>query len=424
MKMPTVLWLWIPILAFQASAWVCAGEPDPLDVAIHRGVTLLQKGVQNYPNNRKCFSCHHQALPLFAISLAERDRRVKQADTKDLIDTFTHESFVHKNESMEKGEGVGGGALTVGYGLWALDLANHDSDETTNAMVSYLHRTQEPNGSWEYESHRPPAASSIAMTTALGIYGLKAYGPAVLDETQMADSLMKSALWYLTECQPKNHEDLIGEAWGLYLLRDQLQDIRYLNKLRNARSDENGEPLIPGFTSHSLVRITQLSDEVLDRMETATQSQWDRYVQRARGQAIWKAQRPDGGWGQESSMASDAYATSQALIMLAQVDYGDLPQSSAWQRAIPVRGSLFVEDAAGRWILARGHARDADSSLFRQRRSLWQGPIHLDHGDELGCRGLGQQSHLWSRALGVQSIHATSATFLRQNSDDRVGWVL
>lgn len=312
--------LWILSIA-PTKVW--AGEPDPLDVAIHKGVSVLQKGVNNYPTHRKCFSCHHQTLPLFAISLAEKDRKLKQPEIKSCIDDFTHESFAGKNESMSQGGGVGGGALTVGYGLWALDMANHAPNATSKAMVEYLIRNQEPNGSWEYESHRPPAASSVAMTTAIAVYGLKAYGPESLSSTELADSLMKAAHWFLTSCNPTNHEDVIGEAWGYYLLREQLQDIRYMNRFHFVRVDEHGEPVLPGFVTHNLARITQMSDDGIDLAESVTQEHWDRYVARARGQAIWKTQRADGGWGQEPSMSSDPYATSQALIMLAQVDYGD-----------------------------------------------------------------------------------------------------
>ena len=55
---------------------------------------------------------------------------------------FTEDSFNRLVDNMKEGKGIGGRGMTVGYGLWALNLARIKANATTEAMVSYLLKTQ------------------------------------------------------------------------------------------------------------------------------------------------------------------------------------------------------------------------------------------------------------------------------------------
>ncbi len=91
------------------------GRPR-LDDAIDRGFKILCKGVENYPEHRSCFSCHHQALPLLAFSLdavGSKSSSLEYSKLAQTIHQFTEASFTGKRELMRKGEGVGGKALTA-----------------------------------------------------------------------------------------------------------------------------------------------------------------------------------------------------------------------------------------------------------------------------------------------------------------------
>jgi N-acyl-D-amino-acid deacylase len=141
-----------------------------LDDAIQRGLSVIQKAADNYPSRRKCFSCHHQALPLLGMQQA---RNVgMDIDEKIFARTasFTFDSFHSRISKLQSGRGIGGRANTVSYGLWTLGLSEHDADETTSAMVQFLLKTQRDDGSWRPPSNRPPLEESVVSVTVLSAY--------------------------------------------------------------------------------------------------------------------------------------------------------------------------------------------------------------------------------------------------------------
>lgn len=250
---------------------------------IERALTILRRGADNYPSHQECFACHHQTLPLLAMVNAAgltapiRDKPPEnKTDTvrmKEIVD-FTHRWFSTQHKNLHEVGDIGGKALTVGYGLWTLDLLDAPRDETTDAMVDYLLKSQEPDGSWMYHSFRPPAASSKWMTTAIAVYGLFAYGDRAKDQVRIDSAIGRVRQWHDDNRSPKTHEDLIGAIWLSYVLY------------------ENTDWTLPREL-RSLER----------RLENT--------------------QRPDGGWAQEEGMESDAYATGQALVMLREQFYAD-----------------------------------------------------------------------------------------------------
>lgn len=307
-------------------------EAPAISVAIARGHQVLRKGVANYPENRSCFSCHHQTLPLLALSLYQRadvrsvdDSFIKDATTVAIVD-FTEKSFASKRDVMYEGGGVGGGALTVGYGLWAMDLADVPRNGTIDAMVEYLLKTQTPDGGWKFQSVRPPAASSRAMTTAIAVYGLRAYADSPSLQTKLRQSLLQALVYARQLESPADHEDLIGQMW----LNQQL----LASGLEIDPSDRSAETDAQAHKAdHD--RLAKLRSELV------------------------ATQRDDGGWAQEKSQdkaqGSDAYATGQALLMLAQYrdlqaqedQSKDIHHTAAFERGIDYL--LQSQHADGSW---------------------------------------------------------------------------
>ncbi len=139
--------------------------------AVTQGLALVRKAAANYPSHRACFSCHHQTLPMLAVTAASGlgindDGGLLQEQAE-----FTLESFRDKRAAMREGKGIGGGAMTVGYALWALELAGRERDETTDAMVAFLLATQRPDGHWG-TGRRPPLEESSVTVTVLAASGL------------------------------------------------------------------------------------------------------------------------------------------------------------------------------------------------------------------------------------------------------------
>ncbi len=251
-----------------------------LNSSIERGLQVIRKGVENYPKHRDCFSCHHQALPLVTFSLEGRKNlesispQFLQSETTQAILKFTEESFQPKTALMREGSGVGGRALTAAYGLWTLDVGGAPRNETIDAMVEYLLKTQAADGAWEFQSHRPPAASSRSMTTAIAVYGLRAFGFTPEQQSRTAEALKKSSEFAEKHILDGSHEELIGALWlDHMLIREQVAEAEVATKRLASRVEE-----------------------------------------------LWQRQHADGGWSQIAELESDPYATGQALLMLSQLD--------------------------------------------------------------------------------------------------------
>ena len=137
--------------------------------AVARGLPIIEKAAANYPNHRKCFSCHHQTLPMLAIVAARGAGMAKESDLLKTQMEFTAESFGRQVKDLNAGKGVGGRGLTVSYGLWTYQVAQRPADATTEAMVTFLVKTQEEDGHWAGQAVRPPMEESFALCTALAI---------------------------------------------------------------------------------------------------------------------------------------------------------------------------------------------------------------------------------------------------------------
>ncbi len=285
-------------------------ESDKLRDAIARGHALVERGVKNYPSNRQCFSCHHQTLPLLSRSLHpgmklhETPAGFWNDTLTQSILSFTEASFSAKTELMREGRGIGGKALTVAYGLWAMDLAGAKRNETIDAMVDYLMQTQADDGAWNFQSVRPPAASSRSMTTAVAIYGLRAYGHDHIESNRLQEVFQKARGWSLQADETESQEELNGMIWLDYMLHE-----------------EDRESLFQDFD-----RLARRKDRLL------------------------RNQNEDGGWGQTADMPSDPYATGQTLLILAQVEYRDkksIQTSKAFRKG--VKFLLDSQESDGSW---------------------------------------------------------------------------
>jgi N-acyl-D-amino-acid deacylase len=289
-------------------------KSERLRIAIDQACAVVEKSVKNYPENRQCFSCHHQALPLLSRSLRDQvNLREAPSDfwsealTKSVLN-FTEESFAAKRSLMREGKGVGGKALTVAYGLWTLDLAGAPRNETTDAMIDYLVKTQADDGAWNFQSVRPPAAASRSMTTAIAVYGLRAYGPDYLETNQLQEVFQEANAWSRQADESESQEDLNGLAWLDYMLQDVARvppkpDVKVAEKKATSGETTSASSSDPFQQKKSGLRET------------------DRLARRVN--RILRNQNDDGGWGQTEDMPSDAYATGQTLLILAQVEYRD-----------------------------------------------------------------------------------------------------
>ncbi len=299
-------------------------EPVALNSAVQRSVALLEESAFAYTEKRECFSCHHQTLPAVTLSMARRRgydvdarRMASQAD-------FTLNYFGQRRDQLHKGEGVPGGPFTAGYALVGLHAAGRKADDTTAALIAYLFKTQQKNGQWRIRTHRPPLEDSHFTATALAVRGIQLFAA----KEQMGEVARRTAdacrwlLESLDEPEPGPDKSLAEKP---------------------AEKSASREASQPSAKRQSLTGE--------DRTFRLLGLHWSG----ADGAAIQKAaddlvaqQRSDGGWPQTDDMASDAYATGQALVALHQT--GLATDATAYRRGAEYLTKTRLTD--GSWLVA------------------------------------------------------------------------
>ncbi len=266
------------IMVVIAATHLPAGAIEPTDeeirASIARALVPIQTSVKEYPHQRDCFSCHHQAVPLVALSLArERGLPVDPA----AIDASVEVTDLDLESALElyrQGKGQPGGVTRAGYALWTLSIGGREPVETTEAVADYLLRAEADRDHWTSRSvSRPPSEGSGFTATYVALRGLQAFGTAA--QRDRIDARRARAREWLTRSEGANTEDRVFR----------------LRALRHAGADE---PVI-----------------------------------RSAADRLRSTQRPDGGWAQldgkgddrdrdrKPEPESDAYATGSALVALA-----------------------------------------------------------------------------------------------------------
>jgi hypothetical protein len=272
--------------------------PRSARVAIGKALTQLQVASPGFTKGTKCISCHNQSLPAIAMKLAT-DRGLPLDRALAAHPTEATLAFLKSSrETYLLGNAPAGFVVGMPYALLALAEEGVAPNPTTDAVALCLANAQGRDGSWNVPvGHagggiRPPLGSigSISLT-ALAIRGLSVYAPSGR-QAETAARLAR-ALEFLRRAAPSETQDesfkLLGLVWS-------------------------GAP-----------------------GSEAT----------AQARRILAIQREDGGWAQLPTMASDAYATGQALYALQAS--GISPQSEAYRKGAAYLLRTQLED--GTWLV-------------------------------------------------------------------------
>jgi hypothetical protein len=260
--------------------------------AIRGALSLLEQASAGSAEQRLCFTCHSQALPVMALTEAKvRGFEIDEANLQRQLDhTAAHLKRGHK--AYLAGKGQGGRVDTAGYALWTLEAGKREPTEVTGAVTEYVLTTDDDSGGWKNSSKRPPSEVSSFTTTYLALRGLAAFGSA--EQAERIDERTKGAAKWLLEREPSTTEDRVFQLRSL------------------------------SYTSADNETERRLADELISQ------------------------QRDDGGWSQKSEMKSDAYATGTALVALART--GHLaPSSDGYQRGLHFLLSTQHDD--GSWYV-------------------------------------------------------------------------
>lgn len=286
--------LFVAVILLGGAPSVRGGDDAPQQEKIRRAaekaLPLLEKASAGSADQRKCFTCHSQALPVLAIVAARRHGFcINEANLRRQV-THTQEHLERGRQAYLEGRGQGGGADTAGYALWALDAGNAPGDETTAAVTSWLLDKQQPEGFWRTSSNRPPSEASAFATTYVALRGLDAFSDDV-QRPELERQSQQSLAW-LREAKPQDTEDHVFR----------------------------------------LLALKQLDAEAEVLQSAATE--------------LSQLQRADGGWAQTADMESDAYATGSALYAMQAA--GGLPYDDP-HRQRAAEFLLESQQADGSW---------------------------------------------------------------------------
>ncbi len=229
--------------------------------AITKAIPTLEAGSSGSANKRQCFTCHSQAIPVFAFVEAKRQGFKVNDDNLARQLKHTHDHLKRGLENYRQGKGQGGDVLTAGYALWTLDEGGWPPDEVTEAVSNYLLGAQSDLKHWRHRGSRPPTSGSDFTATYVAMRALQHYGTDTSKSNAISERRERVTQWLEKEPAIET-EDLVFR----------LNALLYSDS-KHASMDES---------LHALI----------------------------------SKQRGDGGWGQKDDMATDAYATGSAIMAI------------------------------------------------------------------------------------------------------------
>lgn len=251
----------LPLAALAADETPKTANPS---AAIDRALSFLAKDAMAWKEQHNCVSCHHAALIMWAMREAKgRGHVVDEPVLAELTDWMAKSGDGKTGVPRPEGRPKAFNAKAVLFAL-ALQTDPQPSETTKEGikrMIETVKGDQLDNGQWHaWPDTRPPIFGPSDDTTTT--YATLVLLPAAAGDETAKAARDKAVAWLTTT---PSDDDPQSVAMRLVLWQ------------RLGRPAEETQPLI--------MRITQ-------------------------------RQNADGGWSQSTEMASDAWATGQALYAL------------------------------------------------------------------------------------------------------------
>lgn len=264
-----------------------AGSPR---AAIARSMPLVQRSDVTFVKKSGCVSCHNNNLTAMAVAAVRRSGiTVDEQTARKQLQVIA--SYMETwRERLLQGKPIPGNQDTVSYILLGMAAENYGADAATDAAARYLKGRQAADGHWWDNGPRPPLEASEIEVTAVSMRAIQVYAP----KTRRAEyeRAAQLAAGWLAKAEPRTNEDRTFQLLGLLW--------------------------------------SKAGKEI---------------ILRAAGELLAE-QRADGGWGQIPSLASDAYATGQALVALHESG-APAVTDAAYQRGVRFLLNTQLED--GSW---------------------------------------------------------------------------
>jgi len=292
------------VAAFCLANWGRAEDTTTASVqkSVDRAIHYLQTDSAAWLSQRKCAACHHAAMPLWALSEAEKHGYA--IDKKFLTDSI--ESTLGSRDNMiaaglvpnpeappdprPLAKGVSTGQIFMAVAAESLPSLTASQHENVTWILDQAIKKQHEDGSWSFFLSRPPINESQATDHAWIVMALQGEkDPAPQASHQVA--LEKASHWLALRDPADN---------------PQVKRLQLLVSLRAHQSHQTLQPTL---------------DDLL------------------------KQQNPDGGWPQLPNSKSDAFATGQSLYILSLA--GSTPETPQIRRGIDYL--LTTQSPDGSW---------------------------------------------------------------------------
>jgi hypothetical protein len=258
--------------------------------AIEKALPILEKGASGYIEQRDCFSCHHQALPVLAFTLGKARKLVVNEETLREQVIYTEDALAGAANGYRKGDGLPGGVTTAGYLLWTLEMAGSKPDDGTSAVTDYLLRRDESRDHWNGTGGRPPSEGSPFTSTYLAVRALLKFAPA--DQRDRVKTRLDAVREWLIRTPADDTESRVFRLWALSLIEANAEEIaKAKTQLIATQRDDGGWPQIPSLESDAYATGSAL----LVLHEAGGVSSADP-IYRKGLEFLLKTQRPDGSW--------------------------------------------------------------------------------------------------------------------------------
>jgi ankyrin repeat protein len=261
--------------------------------AVEKGTAILQHGAAEFFAQSGCVGCHHQPAALAAVTMARKaGAKVNEGEAKGYLKMMEGQSTQFQQANIERLDT--GGASDPPIALLSVMADEHyPANSLTDVLLTYVASFQKQDGSWWFGGvARAPMEEGAVARTALAIRAMQVYGTPGL-KAELAPRIAR-ARDYLAKVKARTNDDAAMQIAGLHWAGGNDEKVRALSR------------------------------------------------------ALVAVQRPDGGWGQNPNLASDAFATGQSLWALQ--DAGAIkPADPVYQKGVKWLLSTQWED--GSWYV-------------------------------------------------------------------------
>ncbi len=269
-----------------------AGERT-VSQAVASGTAILQREATEFFLQSGCVGCHHQPAASMAVAAARgAGIPVDEAAARGAVKMMEGESIFFHEVMLERAP-IGGQTDGPTYKLMALASEHYPASPVTDGIVAYIAYHQRHDGGWWFGGvSRAPIEEGQIARTAMSLRVMQVFGtPAMKAELEPR---IARAHTFLANASASTNDEAVTQILGLY------------------------------WAGGDAAKVGVL------------------------GKALLSAQRPDGGWSQNHNLASDAYATGEALFALHEA--GILTVSDeAYQKG--VKFLMDTQAADGSWYV-------------------------------------------------------------------------